>query len=109
MLVVLAQSLDTVNDKVTDVVNTGLASLPLIGIALVVGVGARVLSGLAHRGLQRSGARPIAVDLLSNLVRGGLYFVAALFARSVAGVPWPARTLVLDTPITIDRNGAGAT
>lgn len=124
-------------------------------------VGARVLSGLAHRGLQRSGARPIAVDLLSNLVRGGLYFVAVQavdgvhddppaqvllmelgdssvnfevrywtdaamgMVRSVqdrvlsdaksalddAGltIPWPVRTLVLDTPITIDRNGARAT
>lgn len=91
MPVVLAQSLDTVNDKVAGLVNAALKSLPLIGIAVVVGIVAlivaRVLAGLAHRGMQRSGARPIAVDLLSKLVRGVLYFVAVLFALSVAGAP----------------------
>lgn len=88
MFIVLAQSLDTVNDKVADLVNAALASLPLIGIVGIVAlVAARILAGLAHRGLQRSGARPIAVDLLSKLVRGVLYFVAVLFALSVAGAP----------------------
>lgn len=91
MVVVLAQALDTVNQKVSDLVNAALASLPVVGIAVIVGivafVVARVVAGVAHRGLQRSGARPIAVGLLSTLVRGALYFVAALFTLSVAGVP----------------------
>ncbi len=91
MRVVLAQSLDTINQKVTDLIEAGLSGLPLIAIALVAGlvafIVARVLGGLAQRGLQRSGAKPIAVGLLSKLVRGGLYFLAALFTLSVAGVP----------------------
>lgn len=91
MSVVLAQSFDTVVDKVDELVAGFLASLPLVAIALVVGVVAllvaRVLAGVAGSGLERSGARPIAVDLLSKLVRYGLYFLAVLFALSVAGVP----------------------
>lgn len=80
MPVVLAQSLDTVTDTVDELTSQFLASLPLIAVA-------RALGNVTHRGLRRSGARPIAVDLLSKIVRAALYFVAALFALSVAGVP----------------------
>ncbi len=91
MQAVLAQSLDTVTQKISELYETGLRSLPIIGIALLAGViafvVARVLGSLAQRGLERSGARPIAIGLLSKLARGGLYLLAALFTLSVAGVP----------------------
>ncbi len=91
MQAVLAQSLDTIAQKVSELYEAGLKSLPLIGIAVVAGVlafvVARLFASLTERGLKRSGARPIAVGLLSKLARGGLYLLAALFTLSVAGVP----------------------
>lgn len=91
MLIVLAQSIDTVNRQVSDLIDGFLASLPFIGIGVVVGiiglVVARVLANGLHTGLSRTKAGPIAVNLISKLVRGLLYLAAVLFALSVAGVP----------------------
>jgi hypothetical protein len=67
MPVVLAQSLDAISEKVSDLANTGLRSLPLIGRA----------------------------DAKSALDDAGMT------------IPWPVRTVVLDTPVTIERNGTG--
>lgn len=91
MPVVLAQSFDTVSDKVARLVDGFLASLPLIGLGLVTALVALIVAwavaNAAQRGLGHSGAGPIAVSLLSKLLRGLLYFLAVLFALSVAGVP----------------------
>ena len=68
-----------------------LAGVPLLALGLATAVVAllvaRVVANTVRAGLRRSGAGTIAVDLISKLVRGALYFVAVLFALSVAGVP----------------------
>lgn len=87
----LAQSIDTVNTKVSDLVEAFLAGLPFVVLGVVTGLIAlliaRVLANGVETGLNRSKAGPIAVSLISKLIRGVLYFLAVLFALSVAGVP----------------------
>lgn len=46
-----------------------------------------MIANAANRGLEHSGAGPIAVSLLSKLLRGLLYLAAVLCALSVADVP----------------------
>jgi small-conductance mechanosensitive channel len=91
MRVVVAQSLEPVTDKVDELVDQFLASLPLLALGVAVAVVGLVVARLlvrgAQSGLQRSGAGPIAVNLLSRLTAYALYFLALLFALSVAGVP----------------------
>lgn len=91
MRVVVAQSLEPVTDKVDELVDQFLASLPLLALGVAVAVVGLVVARLlvrgAHSGLQRSGAGPIAVNLLSRLTAYALYFLALLFGLSVAGVP----------------------
>ena len=91
MAVVLAQSLDTVTGRITQLVEAFLASLPLVVVGLVVAaialIAARWLANSIARALRRSDAGPLAVDMLSRLARALLYLLAVLFALSVTGVP----------------------
>lgn len=94
--------LQQVTESVDDVVNPAVeqaqelfdgaaASLPRIGVALVVGLVALllglVLVHLARRGLDRSRADGVVVGLLERIIRFGVILGAALLALAVGGVP----------------------
>ncbi len=82
---------ELVTDKLNELYQAFLRSLPLIGIGLVVGIIAVAialfLANLASRGLDRTGGDKIATNLIGRLVRFALVVIAVLFSLSVAGVP----------------------
>lgn len=90
--------MDSAQDGLEPAVETARAlyelivgSLPLIGIALIVGavglLAAKVLTSVVARGLTRTHADRAAIGLITQLVRFLAIVAALLLALTIAGVP----------------------
>ena len=84
------EALDPTIDTVQGLYDTFLANLPIIGIALVLGmIGIVVAASLAtatRRGLERTKADPVAVDFTVRILRILGVLAAILLGFAVAGV-----------------------
>lgn len=83
-------ALDPAVDTLEELANGLVGALPLVALALVLGVLgivlASVLSRGAQRALRRTRAAPMAISLVGRLVRILLVLAAILLALAVAGV-----------------------
>ena len=82
---------DRAVDQASNVLDTTVANLPLIGVAALVGLLALLLglalAGIARRALARTRADRVVVGLLLRMVRVAVVFGSVLIALAVAGVP----------------------
>ncbi len=73
-----------------DLYTSFVANLPILGIAIVVGViglvVALVIASVAQRGLRRAMADPVAAGMLGRILRVLLLAAALLLALAIAGV-----------------------